>query len=107
MRAMCPSIRSTLVSRLARVSAYVRPSGATSRSWNAKNGTPSFSMNSNAASTFACEAVPGSTPGVSHGRSKVPTPKTSEPGQLNECQRQTAIRSWSSIRFPSTTRSGW
>src|SRR5204863_181617 len=56
---------------------------------------------------LAPAAVATSTPAVSQGRSNVPTPKTSEPGQLKECQRHTAMRSWSSIRLPSTSRSGW
>ena len=41
-----------------------------------------------------------------HGRSKVPCPNMSVPGQAKECQRQTPIRSCSSIRFPRTIRSG-
>ena len=57
------------------------------------------------------ELRPGAAPsgrrrGCSHGRSNVPDPKTSEPGQLNECHRQTPIRRWSSIRLPRTSRSG-
>ena len=42
---------------------------------------------------IVCAAVGASRPAESQGRSKVPTPNTSEPGQLNECQRQTAMRS--------------
>ena len=64
-------------------------------------------MNSNAAPSFARAAIIGSRRASSHGRSNVPLPNTSEPGQLNECHRQTAIRRWSSIRLPITNRSGW
>ena len=49
-------------------------------------------MNSNAASSFARAAIIGSRRLSSQGRSNVPLPNTSEPGQLNECHRQTAIR---------------
>ena len=40
-----------------------------------------------------------------HGRLKVPAPNTSLPGQQNVCQKQTAKRSWSSMRLPMTMRS--
>ncbi len=96
-----------MASRFAWVSVKVAPSGATSRSWKVKNGAPSLWMNSKAASTLAAAPSIGSTPGFSQGRSKVPDPNTSEPGQLKECQRQTATRSCSSIRRPPTRRSGW
>ncbi len=49
-------------------------------------------MNSKAASSLAVAAAIGSARASSHGRSKVPEPNTSEPGQANECHRQTAIR---------------
>ena len=55
----------------------------------------------------AAFVIPPGTPGLSQGRSKVPAPKTSEPGQLKECHRQTATRSCSSMRRPPTRRSGW
>ena len=106
MRSMWASISSTIASSRATVSAKVAPSGATSRSWKVKNGTPSFETNSKAASSFARAASIGSAPGASQGRSKVPTPNTSDPGQLNECHRHTAIRRWSSMRLPATSRSG-
>jgi hypothetical protein len=89
---MCASTSGSRASRFARDSANVRPSGATSWSWKVKNGAPSFSMNSNAAASFVRAAAIGSPPAASHGRSKVPTPNTSEPGQLNECHRQIATR---------------
>jgi hypothetical protein len=57
-----------------------------STSWKQKNGMPSLAKNSKAASIF-CRAAPnGSSVGFSQGRSKVPDPNTSLPGQLNECQ---------------------
>ena len=46
-------------------------------------------MNSNAAATFVRAAASGSPVAPSHGRSNVPDPNTSEPGQLNECHRHT------------------
>ena len=95
-----------MASRFDRDSAKLAPSGATSRSWKQKNGAPSFSMNSNAASTLSRAAPIGSSVAVSQGRSKVPAPNTSDPGQLKECHRQTAMRRWSSMRFPATRRSG-
>ena len=57
-----------------------------SRSWKQKNGTPSFAMNSNAAAILARAASIGSPAAPIHGRSNVPAPNTSDPGQLNECQ---------------------
>ncbi len=92
---------------MAENSANESPSGATSRSWKQYHGTPSFVKNSNAAAIFARAAAIGSADASSHGRSRVPIPNMSRPSQANECQKQTPIRRWSSIRLPSTSRSGW
>ena len=43
-------------------------------------------MNSNAAAILARAASIGSAPADAHGRSKVPSPKTSEPDQTKLCQ---------------------
>ena len=56
-----------------------------SRSWKQKNGTPSFSKNSNAASSFRSQASRLLVP-LSQGRSSVAAPNMSTPGALNECQ---------------------
>ena len=51
-------------------------------------------------------AAIGSIGSVIQGRSNVPRPNMSVPAQAKECQKQTPGRRWSSIRLPSTTRSG-
>ncbi len=79
-------------SRFERNSAKPPVSGATSRSWKQYQGTPSFSKNSNATAIFVRAASMGSASGASHGRSSVPTPNMSIPGQANECQKQTPGR---------------
>ena len=73
-------------SRLLTDSAKVAPSGAMSWSWKHQNGTVSFSKNSKAAAIFSSAAARGSRPGASHGRSRVPSPKMSNPFQLKLCQ---------------------
>ena len=57
-----------------------------STSWKQKKGMPSLAKNSKAASIFWRAAAIGSPPPPSQGRSKVPAPNTSLPGQLKECQ---------------------
>ena len=83
---MWAAASSTMAARLALSSANDEPSGAMSWSWKQKNGTPSFSKNSNAAAILVRAAAIGSTAGSSQGRSKPPSPNTSLPGQLKECQ---------------------
>ena len=67
---------------------------------------PSLVKNSNAAAIFRRAAAIGSSPAAFHGRSSVPTPNMSRPSHANECQKHTPGRSQSTIRLPSTTRSG-
>ncbi len=83
----------------------VPASGATSASWKVKNRAPSLLKNSKATSALRSASVMGS-PASSQGRAKVSRPKASAPAKPKLCQKQTAKRRWSSIRFPSTTRSG-
>ena len=63
-------------------------------------------MNSNAAAIFIRAASIGSSRLSCHGRPRVPEPNMSRPSQANECQYATLMRSQSSIRLPSTGRSG-
>ena len=75
----------TTSSRLAWLSLRVAPSGATSRSWKAKNWTPSFSKNSNATFTRVRALARPSAPS-SQGRIAVPTPNGSDNGLAIVCQ---------------------
>lgn len=80
-----PAIRSAMREMWSLLSARVAPSGAMSRSWKQKNGTPSFSKNSNAAASLSAQVSRLLVP-ASHGRSNVADPNMSRPGALNECQ---------------------
>ncbi len=75
-----------MTSSAAADSLKLSPSGAMSRSWKQKNGTPSFSKNSKAAAILILAASIGSPAASSQGRSRVPAPKMSKPVQLKLCQ---------------------
>ena len=75
-----------MASKLRLVSAKVAPAGAMSASWKQKKGVPSLVKNSNAASIFIRAAGIGSIAESSQGRSQVPAPNTSSPGEAKECQ---------------------
>ncbi len=86
VRSWYPAASSTMWSRFFADSANDAPSGAMSQSWKHQNGTVSFDMNSNAAAIFCSAAAIGSNPPASQGRSRVPSPKMSNPFQLKLCQ---------------------
>ena len=105
MRRIPASTRERTRSRAASVAASESNSGATSRSWKVKKGTPSFSKNSKATCVLRSARATGS-PAPNHGRSKVSAPNMSVPGQQNVCHQHTAMRSWSAMRLPRTIASG-
>ncbi len=80
VRCMCAARCSTMRSSWALVSASVSASGATSRSWKVKNGTPSSPKSSNAASALRAASAMGS-PAPNQGRASVSPPNMSPPGQ--------------------------
>ena len=75
-----------ILSRMSFVSASDLPSGATSRSWKQKNGTPSLLNSSNAAAAFSFASSTASAPSRCQGRPNVPAPNTSKPFHTNVCQ---------------------
>ena len=71
-------------SRLVQPSRNVSPSGTTSTSWKQKNGVPSFSKNVEGG--VELRSAVSNVSAACQGRSNVPGPNMSLPGQQNVCQ---------------------